>query len=138
MRLNRLGRFALALAIVWLAGGVALASTPGLYVCQGDGVARMECCCPTAGHGVPVTPAQGPALSAACCCDISQLEAPPSQGPVMPSVMASVAPDVAAALVKAIDLDSQVQRGSARSIGALAQAPPPGIPILLGKQSFLI
>jgi hypothetical protein len=138
MRLNRLRRFTLALAIVWLAGGVALASTPGLYVCQGDGVARLECCCPAADHGVPAAPSQGPELSARCCCDISQLEAPLSQGPAMPSVTASVAPDVAAAFVTAIDLDSLVPRGNARSIGALAQAPPRGIPILLGKQSFLI
>jgi hypothetical protein len=138
MRLNRLRRFALALAIVWLAGGVALASTPGLYVCQGDGVARVECCCPTADHGVPTAPPQGPELSPGCCCDISQLEAPPSQEPAMPSATASIAPDVAAALVTTIDLDSLVPRGNARSTGALAQAPPRGIPILLGKQSFLI
>ena len=137
MRLNRLRCFALALAIVWLVGGVALASTPGSYVCQGDGVARVECCCPGADHGVPAEPAQGPELSPGCCCDISQLKAPPSQGPAMPSVTVSVAPDVAA-LVTTIDLDSLVSRDNARSIGALAQAPPRGIPILLGKQSFLI
>ena len=138
MRLNRLRRFALALAIVWLGGAVAFASTPGLYICQGDGVARVECCCPTADHDVPAAAAQGPELSPGCCCDLSQLEAPPPQGPAMPSVTASVAPDVAAAPVTTIDLDSLVPRGGARSIGALAQAPPRGIPILLGKQSFLI
>jgi hypothetical protein len=138
MRLNRLRRCTLALAIVWLAGGVALASTRGLYVCQGDGVARVECCCPTADHGVPMAPSQGPELSPGCCCDISQLEAPLPQGPAMPSVTASVAPDVAAAFVTTIDFDSLVRRGNARSIGALAHAPPGGIPILLGKQSFLI
>ena len=138
MRLNTLRRFAVALAIVWSAGRVAFASTPGLYVCQGDGVARVECCCPTADHGMPAAPAQGPELSPACCCDISQIEAPRSQGPAMPSVTASVAPDVAAALVTTIDLDSRVPRGNARSISALAHAPPRGVPILLRKQSFLI
>jgi hypothetical protein len=138
MRLSGLRRFTLALAIIWLAGGVALASAPGLYVCQGDGVARVECCCPTADHGVPAAPRQGPELSPGCCCDISRLEAPLRQGPAIRSVTASVAPDVAAAFVTTIDFDSLVPPGNARSIGALAQAPPRGIPILLGKQSFRI
>ena len=137
MRLNTLRRFALALAIVWLAGGVAFASTPGLFVCQGDRVARVECCCPAADHDVPASPAQGPELTPGCCCDISQLEAPPSQGPAMPRLTATVAPDIATALVTTVDLESLL-RSDARSIGALAQAPPRGIPILLGKQSFLI
>ena len=46
MRLNGVRRFWVALAILPLIGGVALASGPAMFVCRGDAVARTACCCP--------------------------------------------------------------------------------------------
>ena len=135
MRLNGVRRFWVALAILPLIGGVALASGPAMFVCRGDAVARTACCCPDH-HRAPTPTA--PTVSAGCCCDVSQANAP-----VAPAAESRVvAPEFVGQLVLA-PLAGAAFASPAPSVhawpaAALAQPPPAAIPILLGKQSLLI
>lgn len=135
---SRLSRLWVAVAILPLIAGFAFASTPGLFVCRGDGVARLECCCPTAAHGVSAVPTTHAALEGACCCDRSQLEAPPPVRPAVPTVTTPVTPDLALALVTTVDLGAIIPDGLLWRANRFGHSPPRAVPILLGKQSFLI
>ena len=137
MRLKGLRRFLVALAILPLLGGVALASGPAMFVCRGDLVARTTCCCPGMERAAPASSPTAPSVSAGCCCDVSQASAP-----VAPAGEPRVAPQAIERVVL-VPLTGAVvvlSPPSARSWGAfkLAHAPPPAIPILLSKQSFLL
>jgi hypothetical protein len=137
MRLSGLRRFWVALAILPLIGGVALASGPAMFVCRGDGVPRIVCCCPDHQQGAPAPRQTTPNLSAGCCCDISQANAP-----VSPAAEPRVAPELVGQLVLAplagATFASPAPSVHAWPAAALAQPPPAAIPILLAKQSFLV
>ena len=137
MRLNGLRRFLIALAIVPLIGGVALASGPAMFVCRGDLVARATCCCPEMEGAAPASSPTAPSVSAGCCCDVSQASAP-----VAPAVEPRIAPQAIERIVLAPITGAAVVLSppSAHAWGAfkLTHAPPPAIPILLSKQSFLL
>ena len=69
---KQLRRFGIALAMLPVIAGTALASGPALLVCRGDSIARVNCCCPESEHRVPAA-TSAPTLSSACCCDIAQV-----------------------------------------------------------------
>ena len=137
MKLNASGRIWVALAILPLIGGVALASGPAMFVCRGDAVPRTACCCPDHQQDGPGPRQTAPSLSAGCCCDVSQAVAP-----VAPAAEPRVAPQLVGHLVLA-PLAGAAFASPAPSVhawpaAALAQPPPAAIPILLAKQSFLV
>ena len=137
MRLNGLRRFWVALAILPLIGGVALAAGPAMFVCRGDAVPRTACCCPEHQQGAPAPRQTAPSLSTGCCCDVSQANAP-----IAPAAEPRVAPQFVGQLVLAplagTAFASPVPSVHAWPAAALAQPPPAAIPILLAKQSFLV
>lgn len=135
---SRLSRFLVAVAILPLIAGFAFASKPGVFVCRGDGVPRVECCCPSATHGASAAPTTYAAFEAACCCGRSQLEAPPPVCPAVPTVTALVTPHLALAVVTTVDRASIVRDGQGWRANRFSHPPPRAVPILLGKQSFLI
>ena len=123
----------IALAILPLVAGTALASSPATFVCRGDSIARPTCCCPESQHRAP-TPTSPPTLSSACCCDISQVSVPTIPAvldPEMPGILAHHEGLGAAVSAAMVDSASSLD---ARPVLKLAHA----VPILLGKQSLLI
>ena len=137
MKLDGLRRIWLALAIVPLLAGVALASVPAMLVCSGDLLARASCCCPDA-HSAP-SAAQGAqaSLSGRCCCDVVQAKAPVGPG-VAAAGAATVSRPQPLVAVASIDLHSFENTWRIERTVRWAHPPPPAVPILLGKQSFLI
>ena len=137
MRFNGLRRFWVALAILPLLGGVALASGPAMFVCRGDVVARTACCCPVGDRTAPASSQSTPSVSAGCCCDMSQMNAP-----VAPAAEPRVAPQTIEHFVLApiagTPFVSSAPSLRAWPAAAFAQPPPAAIPILLAKQSFLV
>ena len=134
---NHLKRFWIAVAVLPLLAGTALASGPAMFVCRGDSIARLTCCCPAVQHRA--TPwSMTPTLSAACCCDLSQLTAPTAPAVLEPRTatllehQSDLAPSLGAATV------SWGASFSSFPAERLAQPPPSTVPILLSKQSLLI
>ena len=136
MKLSGLHRLWIAVAILPLIGGVALASGPAMFVCRGDSVPRKTCCCPESERAPAPSPA-APSFSAACCCDLTQVSA---------SVVPAVEPRVSAQPIEHFMLApisaaaSATPRPTLRAWAAFnfAHAPPQAISILLSKQSFLL
>ena len=133
----RLSRNWAILALVSLLGTAGLVSDQRLYVCPGDQVARLVCCCP--GHADAQQTPQ-PSLSSGCCCDITQAQATATVGePARKAVglersrhLQALPVPVAAALPLSADW-----RPSKQAVVNGVIRPPP-VPILLRKQSFLI
>jgi hypothetical protein len=136
MKLEGSRRLLVALALVPLLAGVALAWSPAMFACQDDGVARARCCCPDEVHRAPVPRDASPILSAACCCDETQVQAPTT--PVATESRAvQTSRHFAAASPSLPMLASSPPALRAAPAAARAQ-PPPAFPILLAKRSFLI
>ncbi len=137
MKLDGFRRIWLALAIVPLMAGVALASVPAMFLCRGDMVARASCCCPNAHSVAAASQTAEATLSGRCCCDVTQAKAP-----VGPSVATARAATVARpqplAVVASIDLHWFGNASRIEPTARWAHPPLPAVPILLGKQSFLI
>ena len=134
MRLNRSSRFWVAVAILPLIGGVALASGSAMSGCRGGIAARMTCHC--LDQRAPDVPSQAvPRVSAGCCCEAWPANAPAAlvaeERVAPPSVDHFAAPRAGFALASSLP--------SGRSWPA-ARAHPPraAIPILLAKRAFLI
>jgi hypothetical protein len=109
-----------------------------MFVCRGDAIARVTCCCPQSQHRPPA-PLSAPTLSAACCCDISRLDVP-----AIPAEVDSAALALANhhhEVIGPAPGDASVSPPSSLDTWPavlLAQPPPHAVPILLGKQSRLI
>lgn len=139
MRLQALRRFSVGLAIVSLISGFAFAEGSTTFVCRGDMVARPYCCCPNGGGRDSLTSEQRLAtLSAACCCDVSQVKAT-ALGTAVPRAVAQV-DSAPAPLVPLVTGNFDLVPTSDLTWLAIRMAHPPplAITILLGKQSFLI
>lgn len=137
MQLKGLRRVWIALAIVPLMAGVALASLPAMFLCRGDLVARASCCCLNA-HGGPAASQSAEAtLSGRCCCDVTQAKAPGAPS-VATARTATVARPQLLAAIASIDLRWFGNVSRIEPNVGWAHPPPPAVPILLGKQSFLI
>jgi hypothetical protein len=130
-----LSRFWIALAILPFLAGAALASGPVLFVCRGDAGAHHACGCPAAEPPGPQPEPAAATLSAACCCDVSQVNSPATPVVAEPRaaerVHQAVLLPAAAMALTASPLDAQA------SDPARLAPPPPAIPILLAKQSLL-
>jgi hypothetical protein len=128
-------RFWVAVAILPLIGGVALASGSAVFGCRGGRVACMTCCCPD--QRLPHAPSQAvPGILVACCGAASQANAPLAliaEPPVAPHAVDHFVAAPFASVVSPSSLSSVRPWPAA----ALAQPPPAAIPIVLGKQSFL-
>lgn len=137
MRLNGLRRFLIALAIVPLIGGVALASGPAMFVCRGDLMARATCCCPGMDRGAPTSGPTAPSVSAGCCCDVSQASAPVAPA-AEPRIAAQAIERVLLAPLTGAAVVPSSPSAHAWAAFTLTHAPPLAIPILLSKQSLLL
>lgn len=137
MKLSAPRRFWIALAILPLIGGVALASGPAMFVCRGDSIARVTCCCPDNPQAAPAPSSTTPSLSVACCCELTQVKAPIVPGAETRISLQVLEQFVVAQLVAA-PLASPPPTVRSWAAFKLAHSPPSAIPILLGKQSFLI
>ena len=138
MRASAIRRFWVALAILPLIGVLAFASGPAMFTCRGDLVARAACCCPVGEHAASASSGTASTLSAACCCDISQMKAPAHSAVAEARSTAQITqhPDLAP-----VALQSLVEwppTSHTWQTARMVHQPPPAIPILLGKQSFLI
>jgi hypothetical protein len=143
MKLRGLRQIWVALALVPLMAGLALASTPAMFLCRGDLVARATCCCPMVEHGPAIARSTQSTLSVRCCCDLAhhdlahQMKGPVSSGLAAPRVGVPARVQVSIA-VATIDLHVLARTCGIWPGASLQHPPPPTIPILLGKQSFLI
>jgi hypothetical protein len=106
-----------------------------LFVCSGDQVARLECCCPRMTEARPARQ-QVTQLEAPCCCQVTRAVAP-----VAPAAAASDArlpTNVFLASLAPPTLPAPSAPPATFS-NSWAQPPPPApVTILLQKQSFLI
>ena len=132
-----LSQFWIALAILPLIGGAALASGPAMFVCRGDSIGRVTCCCPELQH-LGSSPKAAATLSAACCCHVSQMGAPSAPAVVEPRTALFAHSTGLAAALGAGPTASLVPNARPWPAALLAQPPPTAVPILLGKQSLLI
>ena len=136
--MRRLRRQWVALALVPLMAGVAVASTPAMYLCRGDLVARATCCCPTARLSPSTARATPATLSERCCCDLTQMKSPGAAAMAATRAAAPESPQVAFAAATTVDIQSLKNTSRIWPAMRLAHPPPPPVPILLGKKSFLI
>ena len=134
---SHLNRFGIAVAVLPLVAGTALASGPALYVCRGDSIARVTCCCPAGQHRA--TPQDAPpALSAACCCDMSQVAAASALAVVEPRTATPLEHQFAATPAFGDAFISSAPVFRTWAADQVNQPPPLAVPILLGKHSFLL
>ena len=138
MRFTGLRKVWLVVATLSLLAGPAFASSALSFVCDGDLVARTECCCPGGGHGGTVSAGDRASVSPACCCRVSRTDARTTQAIAAPRVAGPVDAKAFAAPAVVLALDSTVPTRQAWPATQLAQPPPRAVPILLAKQSFLI
>jgi hypothetical protein len=139
MRAGVLLRIWMALAVVPLVAGAAFASQSRGFVCQGDSVVRRDCCCPGHEHRVGAPASSQAELKAACCCDVSQMSVPVPSPAAEPSVPGAAAPlQVFVGAVSLVIVEPRLAATGWCLVSGTAHAPPPAIPILLQKQSFLI
>ena len=132
-----LSRFWIAVAVLPLLAGTALASGPATFVCRGDSIARLTCCCPVAQHrGTPWSAT--PTLSAACCCDMSQMTTPTAPAVLEPRNATLLEHQSALAPAFGTEILSFAPDLRTWPTERLAKPPPLAVPILLGKQSLLI
>jgi hypothetical protein len=124
------------LAMIPLLAGLAFAAGGRSFVCPGDSVARLECCCP--GHG-PRPLDRRARFDTACYCDVHQVTAPivPAVSPARDATgFHSVCPP---AVVSTLGSKDAVRPLWEFLIAARTQHPPPqSVPILLQRQSFLL
>jgi hypothetical protein len=138
MNTTRTRRWYSLLAVIPLALSLTFAPSERSFVCQGDSVARQECCCqPNTGLSPPV-PGILATIASGCCCDVNHSTT-------------SVVPAEAAARVAT----AMTFNGPAASMAGPAPClqhllgqrfaawhslhpPPRAVPILLSKQTFLI
>jgi len=126
----------LVVATLSLLAGPAFAASTLSFVCDGDLVARPECCCP-GGHRGTVSADERASASPACCCRVSRTDARPTRAIPAPRAAAPVdAKSFAAPAVLVLDSSPPTRR--AWPVTQLAQPPPRAVPIRLVKQSFLI
>jgi hypothetical protein len=137
MRQKKQRKVGVALGLLSLLFAPAVAAGSAAFLCRDDSVVRNECCCP-GGHNSDTPHAAALAhLSAECCCDLVQ----PKASVASPGISALTKKPVARVPVALSQVSpwALLPLGSPRlAVFHLAHPPPLAIPILLGKQSFLI
>ena len=126
-----------AVFVAAMANQAFAATATRFFLCSGDQVARLECCCPQMTTGLS---SEQPAtrLDTPCCCQITRADAP-----TVPAVNAATSDarlPAKAFLASLAPLPPQVQLAPPATFSnSRAQPPPPApVTILLQKQSFLI
>ncbi len=137
MRFSGLRRLWLVVATLSLLAGPAFASSALSFVCEGDLVARPECCCP-GGHGAAASARDAASVSAACCCRVARVDARTVPATAAPRVAAQGNAKVALAPATLPTVGSFVPSVRGWPAIRFAHPPPPAVPILLVKQSFLV
>jgi hypothetical protein len=137
MRFSGLRRLWLVMATLSLLATPAFAAGALSFVCEGDQVARTECCCP-GGHPGGTAAAEGATVSAACCCRVLRVEAGDAPAVAAPRLAAQVETQVSLAPASPLTIDAPAPRADAWRTNRLAQPPPRSVPILLAKQSLLV
>ena len=129
-------RWLVGLAMLPLLAGLEFAGGARYFVCAGDSVARLACCCPDRG---PLSPDAGARLSAACCCDVSQASAPTVPAVASSRESTGIRSDHSLPVVASVDLIAFAVPPRTAMLATRTQHPPPlSVPILLQKQSFLV
>lgn len=139
MSLNVTRRLLVALAILPLIAGMALAAVPATFTCRSDLVTRTVCCCPTSWHAAPASEGGDLDVAAAgCCCDVTQMQAPVTPPEGESRATSDIGTHQYLAPAAPLALVQWSPKFSAGPTARLAHPPPRAVPILLGKQSFLI
>jgi len=128
----------LAAALIALLANHAFAwGATRYFVCSGDAVARLQCCCPAMEAGS--LDGGLTQLNTPCCCEISRAAAP-ANPPVPSTVRETGVPSkiFLAALGAAIPQSVAPPERLATTLEWTHPPAPFSIPILLQKQSFLI
>ena len=132
-------RLWVAVAMLPLLAGLAFASGPSRrFICEGDLIARAQCCCPAAQHETSGPAGDDGTVSPACCCRVSRTDARSTTAVTEPAVAPQLTAKILLAPGAAPNLDTLTRSYQAQSPVGLAHPPPRAVPILLGKQSFLI
>lgn len=131
-------RFWIAVAVLPLLAGTALASGPAMFVCRGDSIARVTCCCPAVQHLATSRSATTQTLAAGCCCDMSRVTTPTAPAVLEPRTATLLEHQAALAPAFGAPVVSLAPHLRTWPTERLAKPPPLAVPILLGKQSLLI
>jgi hypothetical protein len=138
MRFTALRKLWLVVATLSLLATPAFASTALSFVCEGDQIARTECCCP-GGHSSGAIGATDQAtVSPACCCHVSRADARDKLAVAAPRVAAQTEAKVLPAPISLLPIETLAPSPGVRPAVRLAQPPPRAVPILLAKQSLLV
>ncbi len=114
---------------------IGLESAWAAYACRMDGEVRDRCCCPAVPRA-EATGADGPAIDARCCCDVtihdasdapSALSERTTARPPLPHLALALPPLVVAATVHVTQI---------ASVHRLAR-PPPRVALYLDKHALL-
>ena len=124
----------IALFVALMANQAFAAAGTHLFVCTGDQVARLECCCPRMTKARPAQQ-QVTQLEAPCCCQVTRAVAPAA--PAAAASDARLPTNVFLASLAPLQLPAQSAPPETFS-NSWAQPPPAPVTILLQKQSFLI
>jgi len=138
MRLSGLRRLWLVVATLSLLSVPTFASGALTFVCEGDLLARPECCCPGGQHHGAASAGERASVAPACCCRVSRTEGRNTTVATAPRVAAQVSVKVLLAPATTLTIGALVQTGQTQPAVGLAHPPPLAVPILLAKQSFLI
>jgi hypothetical protein len=138
MRFSGLCRLWLVVATLSLLSAPTFASGALTFVCDGDLVARPDCCCPGGPHHGAPSAGERASVGPACCCRVSRTEGSDATVATAPRVAAQVSVKVLLAPATTLALGAVVQTGQTQPAVGLAHPPPLAVPILLAKQSFLI
>lgn len=129
-------QFWVALVLIPLMAGMAFAAGGGRYfVCAGDAIPRLDCCCPASMQGS--APAQGAAVAAACCCSLARTGAPAVPAASSSRDVTPVFSKLLHATVSALELAPTAAPVQGAFAASAEHPPSPAVPILLRKQSFL-
>jgi hypothetical protein len=129
-------RLLVALALLPLLAGVAWGAGPVLFGCPGDRVARAAGCCPDEARAAGAARALVPTLAAARCCDVRHVQARAT--PAATEGRAVQAGLHLAGSSSSLRMPAAPPSPLGARPGKTLAQPPPTIPILLAKQSFLI
>lgn len=134
---KHLSRIGIAVTILPLVAGTALASGPAMFVCRGDSIARPICCCPESQHRAPA-PMSAPTLSASCCCDMSHAIVPAAPAVLDPWATTLVAHREDLAPPPGVAFVAPASSLARPPLTRPRQPPLQAVPIRLRTQSFLI
>lgn len=139
MKTFRVRRFIALLALAPLLAAFSSAPARVSFVCDGDSIARQECCCPKDPTASPKGSEGVATLTNACCCRLHQPQASlsPAAGSSRETVSAVAKVSFWASFSDAA-APHRIPLGAPALTWRLAHPPPRSIPPLVAKQTLLI